>query len=220
MSLWSRIKALFRANAHSALDKAEDPAKMADEWLRQLTAQYEEAKRGTAAALASAQRLAQKRDAHRKEAEAWEQRAINALSRNDEDLARTALERKQHYARIASEFAIQAESQEAQVKDLRAALTRVEQQIFDARAKRDLIKSKSNLTRSKEAMGQTLRKGAAAQDLGAKLDALEERVDDRLNLAQAHADLEARSLDARLTNLETTTSVDAELALLKQKLNS
>ena len=56
MSLWSRIRDLFRANAHSALDAAEDPVKMANEYIRQLEDQYNEAKRNTAEVMATSTR--------------------------------------------------------------------------------------------------------------------------------------------------------------------
>jgi phage shock protein A len=51
-----------------------------------------------------------------------------------------------------------------------------------------------------------------------KLDQLEERVDDRLNQAEAMARLQQGSLEARFSDLEKQTEVDAEMAELKRKL--
>lgn len=219
MSLWSRIKDLFRANANAALDSAEDPVKMADEYIRQLDAQYVEAKKGVAETMAMATRLGQKRDENRRQAADWEQRAANALGRGDEQLARAALGHKRQYAETASEFAVQYETQEAQVRDLRAALARLEQRISEARAKRDLIKAKSGRAQSQEAFQNTMRGAQSTGQMMDRIDAMEEKVDDRLNQAEAMAKLETNSLESRFSDLERDASVDQELALLKQRMS-
>jgi phage shock protein A len=219
-NLWYRIKTLFSANANAALDSAEDPVKMADEYIRQLTAQYEEAKKATASAMASATRLAQKREQNREQADQWERNAMGALKRQDETLARSALERKRTYAAAASEYAVQAEIQEAQVKDFRAAITRLEGQIGEAKAKRDLIKTKAGRARSQETYTRAMQNVTGSTALGDRLGAMEEKIDDRLYKAEAMAKLEGDSLESRLSNLESDTAVESELAQLKAKMGS
>ncbi len=219
-SLWQRIKSLFRANAHAALDKMEDPEKMADEYIRQLEQQYVEAKRGTAEAMAQATRLAQKRDQAREEADAWERKAEAALRKEDEALARSALERKRQFATTASEYATQCEVQEAQVESIRKALARIETQINEARAKRELIKAKAGRARSQEAIGKVLHGSNASGAMFDRMDAMEEKIDGRLYQAEAMAKLETDSLVTRFEDLERTTSVDDELAALKQKVSA
>ena len=217
-NLWYRIKTIFSANANAALDGAEDPVKMADEYIRQLTAQYEEAKRGTASAMASATRLAQKRDQQRELAEQWERNAVAALNKGDEQLARTALERKRPYAAAASEYAIQAETQEAQVKDIRAALTRIQAQISDARAKRDLIKTKAGRAQSQEALARVMQNLKGTGEMGDRIGAMEEKIDDRLYKAEAMAKLETDSVENRFVDLDRDLAVNDELAQLKAKM--
>lgn len=217
-NLWYRIKSIFSANANAALDKAEDPARMADEYIRQLIAQYEEAKRGTANAMAATTRMAQKRDQQRELAEEWERKAMAALKRGDEQMARSALERKRTHAASASEYAIQAETQEAQVKDIRAALTRIEAQISEARAKRDLIKTKAGRAKSQESFGRVMQNVKGSSAMGDRIGAMEEKIDDRLYQAEAMAKLETDSLESRFTNLESDMAVEDELAQLKAKM--
>ena len=52
MSIFSRVRDLLSANINAMLDAAEDPEKMADEYLRQLNNELYEAKTSVAAAMA------------------------------------------------------------------------------------------------------------------------------------------------------------------------
>ena len=219
-TLWNRIMSLFRANAHSALDKMEDPVRMADEYIRQLEQQYQQAKQGVAQSMAQATRLAQKRDQHREEATKWERSAMTALQKNDEQLARSALERKRSADKTASEFAIQCESHEAQVADIRQALTRLEQRIQEARNQRELVKVKASRAQSQEAISKTLRGTNASGSMFERMDAMSEKIDDRLYTAEAMAQLETDSLANRFEDLEQKTTLDDELAQLKAKMSA
>ncbi len=216
--LWQRIKDLFRANAHSALDKAEDPVKMADEYIRQLDNEYTKVKQATANSMPTLTRLGQKRDSHREQADEWERKAVAAVNRGDDAMARSALERKRNLAATASEYAVQHESLEAQVKDFRAALTRIEQQMLEARAKRDLIKAKAKRADSRAAYAQAMEMINGSGPMGDRMGAWEEKLDDRLYKAEAMAKLETDSLDNKFRNLEQETAVDDELAALKAKM--
>ena len=57
MSIFSRVRDLLSANINAMLDNAEDPEKMADEYLRQLNNELYEAKTSVAAAMADAMKL-------------------------------------------------------------------------------------------------------------------------------------------------------------------
>ena len=54
MSIFTRVRDLLSANVNSMLDSAEDPEKMAAEYLRQLNNELYEAKTSVAAAMADA----------------------------------------------------------------------------------------------------------------------------------------------------------------------
>ena len=60
MSIFSRIRDLLSANINSMLDSAEDPEKMAEEYLRQLNNELSEAKTNVAASMADAMKLNKK----------------------------------------------------------------------------------------------------------------------------------------------------------------
>jgi phage shock protein A len=217
MSFLGRISDLISANVNAMLDRAEDPEKMANEYLRQLTNELYEARTAVAASMADETRLEQRRVAAQAEAEAWQSRAEAALRAGDEELAKAALNRKVQAQKLADEYRQQETAQEEQVDALQNALVQLETRIAEVKAKKELIIAKKNRARTQEALQRT---AASIGQLSAldKLDKLEEKVDDRLARADAMAKLESDSLEARFKDLDKEQAVDSELAELKRKM--
>lgn len=217
MSIFARIRDLLSANINSMLDTAEDPEKMANEYLRQLESQLYEAKTNVAAAMADATKLNTQETRYGAEAESWDRKAEAALKAGDENLAKAALSRKVQAAKLAQQYKEQSDSQDSQVEQLQNALVQLESRIAETRAKKELIIAKKNRAATQEAIQRTVR-GIGNINALEKLDDLEERVDDQLNRAEAMAKLEEGSLEAKFKDLEKETEVDAELAELKRRL--
>ncbi len=218
MSIFSRVRDLLSANINAMLDSAEDPEKMADEYLRQLSNQLYEAKTSVAAAMADATKLNTKEAQYKAEATEWERKAAAALRAGDESLAKAALTRKVQSQKLADQYTQQSDAQDEQVAQLQQALVQLETRIAETRAKRELIVAKKNRARTQEAIQSTVR-GLGEISALDKLDRLEERVDDQLNRANAMAELEQGTLDSKFRDLERDQEVDAELEELKRKLN-
>jgi phage shock protein A len=217
MSIFSRVRDLLSANINSMLDSAEDPEKMADEYLRQLTNELYEAKTSVASAMADATKLNTKEAQFGAEAEQWESKATAALRASNEELAKAALSRKVQAAKLADQYRQQSDAQDEQVEQLQQALVQLETRIAETRAKKELIIAKKNRAQTQEAIQRTAR-GLGNISALDKLDQLEERVDDRLAQADAMSKLEGDSLENKFRDLERDQEVDAELAELKRKL--
>jgi phage shock protein A len=217
MSILSRIKDLMSANINSMLDKAEDPEKMANEYLRQLTNELYEVRTNVAAAMADETKLEQRRISSQAEAESWQSKAEAALRAGDEELAKAALSRKVQSQKLFEQYDQQEKAQEQQVAAMQDALVQLETRIAETKAKKELIIAKKNRAATQEALQRT------AQSMGKisamdKLDQLEEKVDDQLARAEAMAKLEQGSLESRFKDLEKDQEVDSELAELKRKM--
>lgn len=217
MSIFGRIKDLLSANINSMLDRAEDPAKMADEYLRQLRNQLYDVKTNVAAAMADETKLHQKLVHHQGEIDNWTSKAEAALRAGDEELARAALQRKGQEQKLAEQYQQQYQMQAEQVSALQEGLTQLETRIAETQSKRELIIAKQNRAKTQETIQSTMRSVGQAGALD-KLDQLEERVDDRLAEAEAMAQLEGDSLENRFRKLEQQSSVDSELEELKRKM--
>ena len=217
MSIFNRISDLLSANINAMLDKAEDPEKMADEYLRQLNNELYEVKANVASAMADAMKLNTKEAQHAAETEQWAVKAEAALRASDENLAKAALARKVQASKLADQYRQQSDAQDTQVEQLQQALVQLETRIAETRAKRELIIAKKNRAQTQEAIQRTAR-GLGNISAMDKLDQLEERVDDRLARADAMAKLESGTLESKFRDLERDQEVDAELAELKRKL--
>lgn len=216
-SILGRISDLISANMNAMLDKAEDPEKMANEYLRQLTNELYEVRTGVAAAMADETKLEQRRSAAVGEVTQWQSKAEAALRAGDEALAKAALARKVQAQKLAEQYQQQEQAQEEQVNAMQDALVQLETRIAEVKAKKELIIAKKNRAQTQEALQRTAQRMGQISSLD-KLEQLEERVDDRLNQAEAMARLQQGSLEARLSDLEQQTEVDAEMAELKRKL--
>ncbi len=217
MSILGRIKDLISANINAMLDRAEDPEKMANEYLRQLTNELYEARTGVAQAMADETRLEQRRIAAEAEVEQWQVKAERALRAGDEALAKAALARKVQAQKLAEQYRAQEKAQEEQVEALQQALIDLETRIAEVKARKELIIAKKNRAQTQEALQRAAASIGRVSALD-KLDQLEEKVDDRLAKAEAMAKLEGDTLEARFRQLEKDTEVDVELAELKRKL--
>jgi len=217
MSIFSRVRDLLSANINAMLDSAEDPEKMADEYLRQLNNELYEAKTSVAAAMADATKLNTKEAQYTAENEQWANKAEAALRANNEELAKAALGRKVQAGKLAQQYKEQSDAQDQQVEELQQALIQLETRIAETRAKKELIVAKKNRAATQEAIQRTVR-GLGNINAMDKLDQLEERVDDRLAKADAMSKLESGTLENKFRDLEHDSEVDSELAELKRKL--
>jgi len=217
MSIFNRIRDLLSANVNSMLDSAEDPEKMAEEYLRQLNNELYEAKTNVASAMADATKLNTRETQYNVETEQWAAKAEAALRAGNEELAKAALARKVQASKLAAQYKEQSDAQDQQVEALQQALVQLETRIAETKSKKELIVAKKNRAQTQEAIQRAAR-GIGNANAMDKLDQLEERVDDRLAKADAMAKIEGDTLENKFRDLERDSEVDSELAELKKKL--
>lgn len=217
LSFLGRVKDILSSNVNDLLDQAEDPEKMANEYLRQLNDQFYTAKTEVASAMADESRLQQRMIEYQAEVEDWHSKAEMALRAGKEDLAKSALQRKSQSLKMFEQYEGQYKTQSEQVDALQEALAQLETRITETKAKRDLIIAKKNRAKTQETLQATTRRMSRVTAMD-KLDMLESRIDDRLAKAEALAQLEQDTLDSQFQKLEQESGVDSELEELKKKL--
>lgn len=217
MSFFNRVRDLVSANLNSMLDRAEDPEKMVNEYIRQLSENLYEAKTRVAAAMADETKLHNKMVQFQAEADQWQSKAEAALRASDEDLARQALARKLQSQKLADSYKQQYESQDQQVEELQDSLVKLEARIAESKSRRDLIVAKRNRAETQEAIQRTVR-GLSSSNAMDKLGQLESRVDDQLAQADAMTRLEKGTLESRFADLEADQELNSELEALKRKM--
>jgi phage shock protein A len=139
MSLLDRVSTLLRANLNDLVEKAEDPERMLKQIVLDMENQLLQVKTQVAIAIADQHLLDKKRAEHEHEAADWRRKAELAVTKNQDDLARAALERSLSHGQLVEGFTAQAEDQKHEADNLRQALRKLEQKLSETRAHCEML---------------------------------------------------------------------------------
>lgn len=139
MSLLDRVSTLLRANLNDLVEKAEDPERMLKQVVLDMENQLMQVKTQVAIAIADQHLLEKKKAEHEQQAAEWHRKAELAVGKNQDDLARAALERALSQEQLAVGFNTQAEDQKQEADNLRQALRKLEQKLAETRAHCEML---------------------------------------------------------------------------------
>jgi len=139
MSLLDRVSTLLRANLNDLVEKAEDPERMLKQVVLDMENQLMQVKTQVAIAIADQHLLEKKKAEHEQQAAEWHRKAELAVQKNQDDLARAALERALSQEQLAAGFNSQAEDQKHEADNLRQALRKLEQKLAETRAHCEML---------------------------------------------------------------------------------
>jgi len=139
MSLLDRVSTLLRANLNDLVEKAEDPERMLKQVVLDMENQLLQVKTQVAVAIADQHLLEKKRADHEKQSAEWRRKAELAVAKNQDDLARAALERALSHDELTKGFTEQAEDQKHEADNLRQALRKLEQKLSETRAQCEML---------------------------------------------------------------------------------
>lgn len=219
----SRFKTIMEANINALLDKAEDPVKMADQLARDLEKDLGEVKAETVSVMAEEKRAKRAYDEGVAEVEKLQRYAEKAvLAGNDADAKVFLSEKAAKAANLESLKGAWdlAAANAAKMREMHDKLTEQLKQVEDRkvaiRAKAAMVKSQQKANEIKSDLG-----GSSL----AAFDALEEKLNRKLDEAEAAAELNTKKDDmadlmAKYDDAATVqdSGVEDELAALKAKL--
>lgn len=224
MGILSRFSDIISANINALLDKAEDPAKMIDQYLRNLSEDLAEVKRETAGVMAEESRTKRLVDENAKEVAKYADLAKKALLAGNEGDARVFLTKKQEEetagAGLQTAYAM-AHENAVKMRQLHDKLVK---DINALNNRRQAIKAKVAVAKTQDRINKI---GASADKMEGSLSAferMEEKADRMLDEANARAELdseavdEAQALEEKYKDSDTNASVEEELAVLKKQL--
>lgn len=219
----SRFKTIMEANINALLDKAEDPVKMADQLARDLEKDLGEVKAETVSVMAEEKRAKRAYDEGVAEVEKLQRYAEKAvLAGNDADAKVFLSEKAAKAANLESLKGAWdlAAANAAKMREMHDKLTEQLKQVEDRKA---AIRAKAAMVKSQQKANEI------KSDLGgsslAAFDALEEKLNRKLDEAEAAAELNTKKDDmadlmAKYDDTATVqdSGVEDELAALKAKL--
>jgi phage shock protein A len=211
MALLDRVATLIKANINDLIDKAEDPEKLLKQLLLDMQNQFMQVKTQVAIAIAGQHLLQKKHQENLNQQNEWLRKAELALQKNEDGLARMAVEHAVTYENASKNFTQQIEEQADQVQILRDALHRLEQKMTETRTRTELLIAQHRRAK----LG--LRAGLSdSQEF--RREMVFDRMQGKVIEAEAlqHGTLEAAKPD-RFAMLEKSDQVDRLLADLRAR---
>ena len=216
MALLERVSTLVRANLNDLIDQAENPEKMIKQVILDMQNQLLQVKTQAAIAMAD-QHVLERRHKETVEQESeWMRKAELAVGKQQDALARAALERALSSKQVAAAFAQQVADQKIEVENLRSALDKLEQKLAEAQSKSEMLIAQHRrakvLTRSSEA-----RMNISDKSKLATFDRLKAKVQRAEAIGQATAEMANDDIEDKLAALGKDDQVEQLLAELKTK---
>ena len=213
MAILERFADIIKANINDLLDKCEDPAKMIDQYLRDLTEVMAEETR--------TRRMLEENTA---EVKRYEELAKKALTAGNEGDARVFLGKKQQLADKAASLQATYDAAHANAEKMRQMHDKLVGDIETLHGRREMVKAKMAVAKTQEKVNKV---GASADKAAGAMSAferMERKADQMLDQANAMAELntapvdEAAALEAKYASAAGDAAVDKELAKLKAEL--
>lgn len=219
MGIFKRLRDLTSASINDLLDKAEDPVKMLNQFLRDMEEDIMEAESAVAKQIAVEKRFKQQMEEAQEMTQKRQEQAMKALEQGNEDLARRALEDKKEHQTKFDEMSKQHEIALTNADQLRRQLGEMKDEFTKMKNKKDLLIARAESAKAQKSINQAM-SGFGTDNAAKGFDRMSEKVLQMEAEAQASNELRSsnRSLDDELDNLKSNNGVDDELAAMKAKL--
>jgi len=229
MGLFERIFRIGKSEANAVVDKLEDPIKMADQVLRELKDNYQQAIVGESEVKAAALQHRAEEQKARAKADEWEKKANDLLDLVEEgkldaekgnSLAITAAESHDQATKQANEYAAMAQKEEQALAVMETAIQQLKDKIAEAENRTNLLKSRAKTAQVSESINKTL-SSVDTDGLMGTLDRMDAKVTAQEFRSQAYAEVRDTTLSSEQEiNKILGTSSSSALDAIKAKRNA
>ena len=233
--LSGRMSTVVKAKISKLLDRTEDPAETLDYSYQKQIENLQNVKKGIADVVTSKKRLQLQEQTIKDQVVKLDTQARQALAAGQEELARTALERKN----VAQTELQSLDSQIAQLEQQQEQMTASEQKlrtkIEQFRSKKEVIKAQYSAAEAQVRISEAATGvGEEMADVGLAMQRALDKTENMKARADAVQELEAAGtfedltalgsgdddIDRQLKQLSSTTEGDAELEKMKAEIGS
>lgn len=225
MGIMTRFKDIMAANVNALLDKAEDPEKMIDQYLRNLETDFAKVKAEIASVMAEEKSARRKLDECSEEIAKMGEYAKKAVAAGNDNDARRFLEKKSELTQKQEVLTKNYELAQANSVKMRQMHDKLESDIQAMKSKRDMLKAKVKVAQTQRKINEMGSGMESAGSNAAAFERMEEKVNRMLDEADAVGELNTSSEEEDLDKLaskydstETVSAVDDELAALKAEM--
>ena len=191
-----RFKDIMSSNINALLDKAEDPEKMIDQYLRNLESDLGKVKAETASVMAEETRTKRQLDECQEEINKMQSYAEKAVMAGNDDDAKQFLAKKQELGRNLEVYQTAYNQAKANAEQMRQMHDKLVGDIAELNSRRDAIKAKVKMAKTQQTINKI---GASVAGAKGNLDAfsrMEAKADRMLDEANAMSELNAPKDDS------------------------
>lgn len=224
MGIISRFKDIMAANINALLDKAEDPEKMIDQTMRNLTKDLGEVKEQTAAVMADEQRCKRELDECNNEIAKMQSYAEKALLAGNEADAMKFLEQKNTLTAKQTSLQQTYDVAAANAMKMRQMHDKLVKDINELNARRDAIKAKMKVAKTQQKLNEMTSSMTDSSSSIAAFERMEAKANSMLDKANAMTELNMSTEESGVDSLAAKydaapdAAVAEELAALKAKM--
>jgi phage shock protein A len=233
--LSGRFSTMIKAKVSKLLDRAEDPAETLDYSYEKQLELLQNVKKGIADVVTAKKRLQLQSQKHEQAVVKLDTQARQALSAGNEDLARTALERKTAIQNELQGLDQQVSELENQQQQLTDKEKQMRQRIDAFRSKKEVIKAQYSAAEAQVRISEAASGvGEEMADVGLAMQRAVDKTENMKARAGAVEELEAAGtfedltqlgdgkddIDRQLEQFTSDSQVDDELAKMKAEIGS
>jgi phage shock protein A len=218
MGIFSRLTDIVNSNIVHMLDRAENPDKMIRLMIQEMEDTLVEVKSQTAKIIADKKFLGRRLDDLRADEQEWHDKAVLAVSKERDDLAKLALEEKSRKVALIAQINEELVGVDGLLAKYRDDIVQLESKLTEAKKKQKNLVMRSQTSSSQLNVREKLKR-ADSTKATLKFEAMERRVDLMEGKVEAHDFGRGESLDDQFKSLESESQVADELQALKAQLN-
>src|SRR5438067_7780735 len=233
--LTGRLSTVVKAKVSKLLDRAEDPAETLDYSYQRQVEQLQNVKKGIADVVTAKKRLQMQETSLQRSVVKLDTQARQALSSGNEELARTALERKNVAQTELQSLDTQVTELETQQEKLSDSEKQLRAKIEAFRTKKEVIKAQYSAAEAQARISEAATGvGEEMADVGLAMQRALDKTENMKARASAVGELEAAGtfedltalgsgdddIDRQLKELSSSSEVDSELEKMKAELGS
>jgi phage shock protein A len=231
--LSGRMSTVIKAKISKLLDRAEDPSETLEYSYQKQIELLQNVKKGIADVVTSKKRLQLQEEKYKQQVVKLDTQARQALAAGNEDLARTALERKNAMQTELQSLDTQIAELEQQQEQMTASEQKLRAKIEQFRSKKEVIKAQYSAAEAQVRISEAATGvGEQMADVGLAMQRAVDKTENMRARADAVQELEAAGtfddvtqigpgeddIDRQLKQLSSQGAVDDELAKMKSEL--
>ena len=221
-----RFKDIMSSNINALLDKAEDPAKIINQYLRNLESDLGNVKAETASVMAEEKRSKRALDECNEQINKMQRYAEKALIAGNESDAKTFLEKKTQLSKNQQSLQQSYDIAADNAVKMRSMHDKLVKDIGELNARREQLKAKLAVAKTQERLNKIGSSVDGAKGSLSAFDKMEDKINRQLDEANAMAELNSSNKEDSIEDLmskyddnkEANSGVDDELQALKNKL--